>query len=472
MEIPVGRQKLEVADIMGNRTEVETDGGVLKLTLTESPVYVLGVDSTLWGRGAVRVLMPDCGRIDTIAGKEVAIKGTLNATGSALNGTLTLIFDKRTKLAPVSQNVVLAPHASQAFSFTVPLPATLAKGKYPLTLTLVSNGRNAGANGLLLNVEAQVLISHLEPAFKNGRQAFKIRMTEIAGFPAKGTLETRVVGYPEGRQKVDFSLAAGATKDILIDFDGLEVAPFDVSKAEVKVTLDSGYRFTQSENINWISASYQPEVGSNGDFSAWKDVKLFRIDPKNVVRSAFYHKGAKDLDASVAFGWNEAYLLFQVDVLDDVFSQPFSGWKTWAGDSLQFGFARDIKAQKSDNTLADAAAEAYSEIDFALAGNRPEIYRTVSFNQELLPIGAIDLNECPFSATREPLPENRIRMVYRIAVPWKYMNLAHPAAGQRVYWAATVNDLDDEKQSDVSALGVFDLKHQVPKQFGEIVLVP
>ncbi|MFA5056932.1 MAG: hypothetical protein WC485_02360 [Opitutaceae bacterium] len=474
VDIQVGREKLVTADIMGNQTAVTTDHGVLKLTLTESPVYVIGVDPAIWGKEAVKAVAPDEGRIHAVAGKTIEVRGTLNNTfDKPLNGKLTLAFSKQAKLAPLSQEVSLAPHASKPYSFAVQLPGTLAKGKYPLTLALTADGGNIGANGLLLNVEAPVLVERVAPAFVNEHQALKIRLAEIAGFPVKGTVETRVVGYPEGRRTVDFALDARSSKEIIAELEGLEVAPFDMADVELKVSLDSGYRFTYSEKVNWLSASHQPGVGENGDFSGWKNPKMQRVNAQNVVRSPNYHDGAKDLDASAAFGWNERYLLFRIEVADDCFQQPFTGWKTWAGDSLQFGLARDIKAMKSDNSVADAVMTACSEIDFAITKNGPEIYRTLTFDKDLLPAGPIDLQACPFSVVQERLPDNRARLIYQIAIPWTFLNLPKPKAGQQVFWAATINDLDDpQKQLDVSAIGVFELKQQTPKRFGAITLAP
>lgn len=51
VSVAVGRDEIDVADMMGNVTRRKTEGGVLKLTLTGSPCYVLGPDAALWGHG-------------------------------------------------------------------------------------------------------------------------------------------------------------------------------------------------------------------------------------------------------------------------------------------------------------------------------------------------------------------------------------------------------------------------------------
>ena len=52
VELPVGRETVEVADVMGNVARMEAKGGVLRLALSEFPQYVLHVDAKTWGRAA------------------------------------------------------------------------------------------------------------------------------------------------------------------------------------------------------------------------------------------------------------------------------------------------------------------------------------------------------------------------------------------------------------------------------------
>ena len=56
VEIPVGRDEIEVADVMGNVARVRTADGVLALALSEYPQYILHADASIWGREAQRTL--------------------------------------------------------------------------------------------------------------------------------------------------------------------------------------------------------------------------------------------------------------------------------------------------------------------------------------------------------------------------------------------------------------------------------
>ena len=50
-KLPVGRDRVVVADVMGNEQEVEAPNGVVTLKLAESPIYVIDPDPKMWGRG-------------------------------------------------------------------------------------------------------------------------------------------------------------------------------------------------------------------------------------------------------------------------------------------------------------------------------------------------------------------------------------------------------------------------------------
>jgi len=56
VELPVGREEIDVADVMGNVTRRAAPGGILRLTLSELPQYILHADPATWGREAQRTL--------------------------------------------------------------------------------------------------------------------------------------------------------------------------------------------------------------------------------------------------------------------------------------------------------------------------------------------------------------------------------------------------------------------------------
>ena len=159
-----------------------------------------------------------------------------------------------------------------------------------------------------------------------------------------------------------------------------------------------------------------------------------------------------------------------MEAVDDVFLQPYSGWRIWDGDALQFGFAKKRAAQENANEFGILSELAFSEINFALTAKGAEADRTVSYDKERFPLGSVSSSELPRSIAVSRRPDGKSLIRYRIAVPWRFLNVNEPHPGMTVCWAGMVNDRDEAKQSDVSALGIFQLKQAPPKHFGMIFL--
>lgn len=460
VELPVGRAEIEVADMMGNRKRVAADGGMLRLKLSGTPVYVLGASPGLWGRSAVKRILPDRDSLEATAGGSVTLSGRCIEQGE-----LRLIFPRSMKRGALTAKT--GPDGR--FSFSAVLPPGMKNGKYPLTLELRKDGKFRAAAGVLLEVLAPVRVADISPAFENGEPALRLKLANPTAGETSGMLETRISGYPEARKRVAFSLPAGKETELFIPFEGMEISPFRTVEAEVKIRPRSGGVFETRAAMNFLSAAYQPGAGAGGDFGAWKKKVFHPVDPAP-VRSPHLHAGDTDLSAKIAFGWNESFLLFEVEAVDDVFLQPYSGWRIWDGDALQFGFAKKRAAQENANEFGILSELAFSEINFALTAKGAEADRTVSYDKERFPLGSVSSSELPRSIAVSRRPDGKSLIRYRIAVPWRFLNVNEPHPGMTVCWAGMVNDRDEAKQSDVSALGIFQLKQAPPKHFGMIFL--
>ncbi|MFA5206249.1 MAG: hypothetical protein WC708_17775 [Lentisphaeria bacterium] len=470
VELPVGRDELRVADLMGNCRTVKTENGTVKLTVTEDPIYLLDVNPKLYGRQAKKAIVPDTGSLTGIAGDTVVVKGKVQAFASPLAGVLELVPPARMKLAAQTVNLSLKPGQAESFAIPVALGETLADGKYPLSLRLRENGRVLTAAGVLLDVKPPVEVRAACPSFVSGEPGMEFTVANLTGTVHSGTLETRIPGYPEARQRVPFTLNGHEEKILRADFRGLSLSPFLPVKVAAAVTLQSGYRFSTQNEANFLAATYLPGIGVKGEFSGWNAPVRHPMDSLNPVRSRQFHAGANDLNASIAFGWNEAYLLLDVEVIDDVYCQPFSGERIWNGDSLQFAFAKRQTAKEAANDYGKQLELAYSEINFALTANGMEANRTYTFDPAICPPGDISPGDCPRQFTKTVIPGGKVKLHYQIAVPWRFLHLAKVSAGMAVCFAATVNDRDDPAQSDVSAIGIFDRVQAPPRFFGTIVL--
>ena len=118
--------------------------------------------------------------------------------------------------------------------------------------------------------------------------------------------------------------------------------------------------------------------------------------------------------------------------------------------------------------LQDKMNVAYSEIDFALTKNGPEVYRTVTFDSTRFPIAQISLKDALLKVIKTQQPDGSTRLQYEISVPWKFLNMpSAPAAGSCIGWSMSVNDRDQQK-GPRAWLEAFSLKKT--KDFGILVL--
>lgn len=392
VRLPVGKDEIEIADIMGNRSKVVTKGGLLELALSTSPVYVFDPDPAFWERG---------------------MKGYRDAAAAAA---------KAKEMAPVKVLGVCA-----AFEGTEPAAS----------VTVVNN------------TDAARTLS----------------------------VSTRIVGEPDARRTVEAAFAPRETKVVRVPMPGFRPNPFKLFWLEAAAFDAEAHRAEIKREVNFLAADYAADVGRGTPVGEWVGVRHHPVPfttVQNDCSGANAFQGEKDLSVEIGFGWNEDFLLIDALVKDDAYRQDRTGWWTWNGDAIQFGFAKARLEHLTANDYTDSLAQGTTEIDFALTKNGPEGYRTISFDPYKWPTdvhgkGQIDPKDCPMVIEKTET-EGGIELRYRIALPWRYMNKTEGAkAGEQVFVAATFNDRDPG-DTVYTAIPMFELKRMAPRHFGAVYL--
>lgn len=380
--IPVGKDSVELADMMGNRRTVRAEKGELKLKLNAEPVYVLDVDPSVWGRAA----------------------------------QATLKWSAR---------------------------------KF----------RRADA-------DAPLQIVGIAPSFEKGCAGVAVTVENISDAEVEGEVETRLRGVPEARQVVPVRVAAGRPAVVRTSMEAGFCPPaFAFSEVSVTVAPKKGPSVKKSANLNFLPVRRMAD---------WSGIVEMRA-PAVKGRNGFAIKGDNDCSVSVGFGWNDRFLFFSFTVTDDEFSNTRTGVMSWQGDAIQLGLAKDPFVKPTPNSYADDLNRALTEMTLALTPNGPEVCRTMTFDEKILPCGrdgVVDPKECPLEVTNEKT-ETGVKTRYRVAVPWKYLNVSGPKSGDVVWFAAMVNDQDaDTMQTELKScsVNVFDLKQSMPRKFGALTL--
>jgi hypothetical protein len=149
-----------------------------------------------------------------------------------------------------------------------------------------------------------------------------------------------------------------------------------------------------------------------------------------------------------------------------VYFQHQTGFTTWMGDCIQLDIDPDPRKddRKTGNDLADKGnRHRLSEINFTLTAKGPEGYRTVSFDEQKFPLTLLAAKELPLAVVHQGN-----RMIYEAAIPWKTLGGDGPPKDGLIGFAMSINDRDDVKQVDPTALSAFQLKDT--RKFGLMVL--
>ena len=486
--VPVGVNRVEVYDWMGNKKPTASPSGMLGLTLSQEPIYVTGASPRLWSADVTKPMKLQTARLSAFPGGKAVIRVVVTAAGRPIHGRVLVEPDTRLGAPKCETKISLRAGAGKSLSFDMPIAATCPPGAYPVKVMLRDGTRLIGATGLVIAVAPPVEILSLVPTVgADGSKAIEVILLEAQGRRANGKVTVELKDVPGSRGSRPFALAPKGKTKLVVPFSGLITDPATNYHAMVTVTVGKSVACRREFRVNFLEASSLPKAPViDGDLTEWEGVPVVELKGAGkVVRCPEYYTGPDDLTAAIRFAWDESALYLAAEVADDVFVQDHTGFMTWLGDCIQIGFDLDPdkKGQSSGNLLAEAGTRRHSEIDLALTADGPQAYRTLSFDPTKYPIQLLPEKQCRLAITRQdrvsgfPFSELKSRntpmLTYEAAIPWETLGASKPVRlHQRIGIALAVNDLDDPKQPDPTALGLFGgiAWYKDPDRFGVLTL--
>ncbi|MDR3710835.1 MAG: sugar-binding protein [Capsulimonadaceae bacterium] len=469
LSLPVGVKQVALYDWMGNPSTANSPDGNVEVTLSQEPIYIKGVSPALWGRTAAHPIAAQADRLTAFPGEIVSVKASVtSASKLRTTGTVRLVADPRLNVTPIEKQVALDA-SKQTVQFALKTPRDCVAGTYPLKLTLSAGGSSIGAAGTQLVLQAPLSIDSVGPAFEHGEPALRVAISNATRATLTGTLNVRVTGVPGSRKTLTVPIAAAATSVVIAALPGVDVIQARKYNVEASVSIPGGSRSEKVVSFNFLAA---PQFSSppviDGNLGKWDSVQGTSVSGRSaIVRSPQFYNG--HLAASVKYAWDSKALYAAFDVTDPVFMQPYTGGDMWKGDCVQLGFNLDPdKADvSSGNDFADQQSRRYTQINVALTPNGPEADRAISYDPGKLPTGQLTPSQLQLAVVK-----SASGLRYEMAIPWSTLGApSAPRAGDRIGVAATINDMNREKQPDPAALGFFcaDWPHD-PAAFGQIVL--
>ena len=470
IDLAAGVPEVELFDWMGNGHTVQTANGSLKLTLGPEPQYVRGVSPQLWGSQATRPVVLKTTSLTGFPGGTLQLPLMLTAPATVKEQS-RIAARLGDGLATADKPLTVAAGKATAASLELRLPAELEAGAYPVQITATAAGSTWGVASAIVRVLDPVSLQSVSP-LGQGRLAVTLR--NLQAVPSAGTLEARLPGVPGGKVRQAYKLAANGQTTSTLDLQ--QAAP----EAGRTYTLTLAVREQGGLPHRWTQPVAFTDFGPapaglkiDGDLGEWAQVPAIALTGReHVVRQPGLYRGRADLAAKVRCTWDARALYLAVDVTDDVFVQDYTGFNTWKGDCLQVGLDTEPGGGKelTGNLLADTASRTNVELDLALTSSGPQVYRTLSPDAARLPVRLLTGSEAQLAVKRV---EGGLR--YEAALPWQSVGRASgPPPGGRLGFALAVNDMDDPRQLDPKALGLFGgvAGDKNPALFGLVALTP
>ncbi|HEX2951253.1 MAG TPA: sugar-binding protein [Armatimonadota bacterium] len=474
--IPTGVGNVTVYDWMGNARTIPTPDGNVTVTLSQEPQYIAGVSPKLWGSHAEKLLVSRNDHVTACPGERVSITGIVKTpAGKGVQGTVILSPDSKLGIPDQKMSVTLAKGKQREFSFPISIPATTAPGSYSLKVLLRDNTNGMAVLVTTLRVQSPVTIADISPiTFPHGSVGFAVTVQNEQENSLSGELAAQISGVPETTRKATITLAKGGSQRVTIVYPAdTDLAPSVVYQAQIIMTMKNGYTFTQSFPVDFLRAYHTTKpMDIDGSFADWNGIPALALRGREaVIRSPQYYAGVDDVSAQLRYAWDDRALYLAVEVNDDAFYQAFTGFDIWRNDCLQLAFNLDPHQQEisTGNQFAEQGMKRrVTEIGVALTPKGAEAYRHGSYDPEKLPVG-------PLAAEKVKLVVKNVdgKLCYEMAIPWSTLGADRaPKSDEVIGVAMAVNDSDDAKQLDPSALGLFGgiTPSKDPNKFGLLLL--
>lgn len=405
IHFPAGaRDEVVKVDMMGRRSRLPVEDGMVTLSLSQDVIWLLGVDPSVWlgeivGKNADNGVQPlelYCGRTIALPGRAeqiaaVGMEKTLDFSGSEGALRITVMENARPGIVPLQ--VVEGGKKRILFARVNP----------PLQF---GNGSLAEENGVVSltfpvrNNSTSSVDAELELTSKAG-----IRR-EFRNFPAGSQAEVRLPVF-----------RSTANPDPLAPFSGelrVKVGEYDIVKP---------FAFT-------FLAAWERS-------SADRKNELFR----NTVQLKGNGSSGKIDSCRLTFSRDREALTLDVEHSDDLFFQKRRDDSVWMQDSIQVGFDTDPHNVYEYDELTARLSKKVTLIGAALTPDGVRVYRYRTFQEKILPTGDITGKVECF------IRREGGKTFYKLRVPWRQIGLApeEAVAGRELGISVLVNDSDGEK---------------------------
>lgn len=383
-------QAVDVYDCFGNMHKALPDGGMVKVSVSDLPVYVLGLPTQMLP-GKTLHAYPAEG---------------LSSPPTVEAGTcLTLTQGQRTDCLPDDC-----------------VPATLSTGTWLLVRRDMQNGRLLEIDRLCVDSPWQLT---LLPYHQQDAWGYQLQIQNVSNL-------THTLHFADQTITLD----AGQTSQVFLAVQQLHL---EAGRYQLALTDEAGRRLQVSvpakESLNTFA--FTPHI--DGDWRDWQQEMFQRVSGEEALA---YRKaplaGPADMSLDYALANDDQALYGVIKVYDQKHLPPTDPQQTWRGDSIQIAIGSNLRPDGNWGSL--------HRISFTRqADDRNVSVRQVIGPPPLPPVIGQSLDGQVTCAIHRD--ETAGLTVYEFAIPWHQLELAaKPQQTSYVGFGALINDADTLEQ--------------------------
>lgn len=417
-QIVMNTPEVKVTEVCGKTSVRKLNDGVLKLRLTEAPVYIVGGNlDDFTGNKFNAEFSPE--NPSVVPGSAQTVKVRLPEGLASPTCKLSVQSD-----LPLTSRIT---GSGREWNVTLEAPARMLPGDGEIFFRLEDNGSGKYIWQKTLTVKPPAELTDVVP-LANGSDPM-IRGKLVRHSSASGS--SFVLEILENDQVVSISRAAAdkpVTATLLNTRNGRR------NRYTARLTAADGFRWTQNLPQGIVPVKI-PFLGNGLDTpsSAWPAAGCYDI--ANGMESVHGLKGKFDRPSgTIRLGYDNTNLYFAIDVRDNDFHPSKSAASLWDGDSLQIGISvpqKDMIRPNNDGIQETAYAE--FGVKAGTAGQDSWVW------------ASMNLNNMPL---HQPVPgivtgnsrKNGVTL-YRFSIPWKTLNIK-PSKGMTMGISILINDRD------------------------------
>lgn len=449
-----GATTVEVGDCFDNRTALKTEGGKIPLKLSRSPLYVRGLSSQLFSADQMK------SAIDTSKVWKVFRGQTMNQPLSfgrdLAQKEVTLTFDTTSTISRDQFRKKLIPTKGTSETVSLPISSQAPFGRSVGYLRLNDDQGTIYRTLQRIEVVPEITVISAKPKLENGQWTLAVAVQNELPLKWRGSSQLTMLGT--AGVSLPLQLDPKGVNQLQIPISSNAIDPLQSVQLSLNFVSDTGSVVTKETSLSFFPI--QKSKMNVTDKNPWSAIRLipWNVNSAGTNFKAQYGLGKEkaDISAQIGVAYDANNLYVQVIANDAAHRNIAEPSATWSQDSLQLSLDMCPDRVRTGNLVAEQFERTDCALTFAFTAERgPEVFIDQApgggglSNFQILKDTAVRLDGGRI--------EDKKQTVYRIVLPWSFIDPKKVRQEDGIGIAAVLNDSDQEqKPPDRRGLLLFD----------------